>query len=215
MTPLPDRLALHARKVERFLAIVERCLRKTFPEDYHKRCAYAAFGVRALLRKAGAGPVIVGGDFAAFIVARDNRRAGLAGFAFGQDQCSHFWVECQDRLIDVGPSFLPCEASYPVARMPAFMWPLTEPLPVYARYRPQVRFSDADQLSADPVVADRAERFVRLCLETAAAHRGHLAFPGGVVTGEESVRAVARRGDLWASAALRFARMVDRSTLPF
>lgn len=77
------------RQIERIFAVVDRCLRKTFPTDYHKRCAYAALGVRALLDELGLAAAVVGGDSAAFIVARDNSRAGLAGFAFNADQSSH------------------------------------------------------------------------------------------------------------------------------
>ena len=83
------------------------------------------------------------------------------------------------------------------------------------RYRTQTRFADTDQMSADPIITDRALRFVALCGEKARTQRGYLAFPGGLVTGEASVRAAARRGDPWATGALRFAQMADQSSLPF
>ena len=74
--------SLSLRQLERILATVDRCLKKTFPEDHHQRCAYAAFGVRELMRASGAAPEVMGGDFVAFIVARDNRRAGMPFAAF-------------------------------------------------------------------------------------------------------------------------------------
>lgn len=203
------------RQVERVLAVVDRCLRKTFPTDYHKRCVYAAWGVQSLLNDLGYAPVAVGGDFAAFIVAQDNSRAGLAGFAFNAEQCSHFWIECGDRLIDIGPSYLPLEASYPVARMPALAWRMDDPLPAYLRYRVQMRFSPEDRLSTDPVIEARAERFVAACRARAAAQRGHLVFPTGLISGDASVRAIAGKGDSWARGALRFSAMADWSSLPF
>lgn len=207
--------SLSLRQLERILAIVDRCLKKTFPEDHHQRCAYAAFGVRELMRASGAAPEVMGGDFVAFTVARDSRRAGMSGFAYGEGQCSHFWVECDGLIIDPGPSYLPLRSSYPAARMPAVIWSLAEPLPTYLRYRPKLRFQDDAAFSAENVIQARADAFLSVCRERSAAQRGHLAFPGWIMTGRASVIAAARRDDPWAFSALRFDEMTDEASLPF
>lgn len=206
---------LSLRQLERILAIVDRCLRKTFPDDHHQRCAYAAFGVRELMRDAGAAPEIMGGDFVAFIVARDGGRAGMAGFAYGEDQCSHFWVECDDLIIDLGPSYLPLRASYPAARMPAVIFRPSESLPNYLRYRSKLRFPAEAVFSSDTTIKARAEAFLTDCRDRSAAQRGHLAFPGWIMSGRASVIAAACRNDPWAVSALRFDQMADETSLPF
>lgn len=42
---------MQTRQVERVLAVVERCLRKEFLDDFHKRCLYAALGAYTSLKR--------------------------------------------------------------------------------------------------------------------------------------------------------------------
>ncbi|PRY04485.1 hypothetical protein B0G73_112161 [Paraburkholderia sp. BL25I1N1] len=122
-------------EIEHILVTVERGLRQQFPFDFHERCAYASYAIRALLKDAGTQSELVGGDFLAFVVSTDNRRAGVQGFAFGEQQCSHFWVETDDRIVDLGPFFLPRESSYPAVSMPAVAWKMSYALPHDTRRR--------------------------------------------------------------------------------
>jgi len=204
-----------SRQRESILAVVDRCLRKRFPDDFHKRCAYGALGVHTLLRDASVPSRLVGGDFVGFIVARDNSRAGLAGFGFAEEGCAHFWVETDTTIVDLGPSYLSHQASYPVARMPAAAWEPLNRLPAYLRYRAVEHFRDDVGFSADPAIRDRADAFVADCRARWASRRGHLPHPSWVMTGEAAVVTAARRKDRWALGALRFASMTDLADLPF
>jgi hypothetical protein len=103
--------------ITRTLYVVDCSLRKEFPEDFYKRCMYAAFGSTALLQDAGYEANIVGGDFLAFVVAKSEQRAGLQGFGLGTDQPSHFWVEVDNTIVDVGPHYLPEDSRFPAASL--------------------------------------------------------------------------------------------------
>jgi hypothetical protein len=143
---------MHPRQLERILTVVERTLRKTFPDDCQKRCAYSAFGIRSLLQDGGVEATLIGGDFAAFVMSLKGEKAGVQGFGFGEDQCSHFWVEADGRLIDIAPHFLPRESSYPIVPMPAIAWDLREHLPAYLRYRVIERFPASAMMSSDATI---------------------------------------------------------------
>lgn len=206
---------MHLRQLERILTVVERTLRKTFPDDCQKRCAYSAFGIHALLKDAGVEATLIGGDFAAFVMSLDGAQASVQGFGFGEDQCSHFWVEADGRLIDVAPHFLPRESSYPVVPMPAIAWDLSETLPQYFRYRVIERFPEAAMMSSDATINARCERFVAACQERLQAQVGPIDFPTWVATGSASVAKMVNRKDRWALGARRFEGLADLQDLPF
>ncbi|KAK0351527.1 hypothetical protein LTR94_024636 [Friedmanniomyces endolithicus] len=163
----------------------------------------------------------VSNALAAIAVAReigvdeDAIRAGLAGFGFAEEGCAHFWVESDTAILDLGLSYLPNEASYPVARMPAAAWGPIDRLPAYLRYRPTQQFPEDVGFSPDPVIRDRANAFVAECRARWATQKGHLPHPTWIMTGEVAVAAAARRKDPWALGALRFASMTDLADLPF
>ena len=202
-------------QILKLLGVVVRSLRKEFPEDFYKRCYYAAFAMRALLLDAGVEAEIVGGDFVAFIVARDGTRAGLQGFGFGAEQCSHFWVEAEGRLIDVGPYLLPEDASYSVSAMPLVAWDLATPFPAYLRYRPVKRFPADAVMSAVPEQNARCDHFVAACRSRAASHIAGSKPLSWLLTDTNATVAAARSHDSWAIGALRFARMTNISDFPF
>jgi hypothetical protein len=199
----------------RRLGVVVRSLRKEFPDDFHKRCYYAAFAMRALLRDAGVEAEIVGGDFVAFIVSSNGARAGMQGFGFGKEQCSHFWIVAEGRLLDVGPHLLPNDSSYPVAAMPLVAWEMEASLPPYLRYRPVQRFPAEAVMSAVPEQNARCERFIADCrirLSSQIAGSKPLSW---LLTGPSATETAARGRDPWAVGALRFAGMTSVAELPF
>jgi len=205
---------MQLRQLERMLTVVERTLRKEFPADFHKRCGYAAFGLRALLDDAGIEAEAMGGDFAALIITRDGNPA-MHGFAHGQEQCAHFWIELPDRLIDLGPYFLPNEASSPIAQMPAVAWDKTHPLPHYLRYRPLLRFPKDAEMAEDQTIKARSTRFIEQCRQRMAGQVGPAKFTTWIVTGPASAQIAANKRDLWALGAVKFQTWVDPAKLPF
>ncbi|CAN7440941.1 hypothetical protein LJR164_002870 [Phenylobacterium sp. LjRoot164] len=199
----------------KLLGVVVRSLRKEFPEDFYKRCYYAAFAMRALLLDGGVEAEIVGGDVVAFIVSRDGGRASMQGFGFGAEQCSHFWVEADGRLLDVGPYLLPEDASYPVSSIPLVAWDLATPFPAYLRYRRVQRFPADAVMSALPEQNARCDRFIAACRSRAASHIAGSKPLTWLLTDPNATVAAARRHDSWAIGAIGFARMTNISDLPF
>jgi hypothetical protein len=203
-------------QILKLLGVVVRSLRKEFPEDFYKRCYYATFAMRALLLDGGVEAEIVGGDFVAFIVSRDGVRAGMQGFGFGADQCSHVWIEAEGRLLDVGPHLLPEDASYPLSRMPLVAWDLATPFPAYLRYRRVQRFPADAVMSAVPGQNARCDNFIAACRSRAASQvAGAKPLTWLLTDPNATVAAAARSLDSWAIGAMRFARMTSISDLPF
>lgn len=199
----------------RTLSIVDRALRKEFPGDYDKRCLYAAFATCALLQDAGFDANLVGGDVLAFVVAVSGERAGLQGFGFGSDQPSHFWVEVQDTIVDLGPHYLPRGSSFPAVGMPLIAWQPAGDLPVFLRYRRHIRYDAAVQLQSDPAIRARMEQFVSICRARYRTQMGQPKLPAWILSGPEALAAAARNGDAWARNAIRFAQGIDQSQIPF
>ena len=205
---------MHLRKLEHILAIVAETLRQEFPEDFYKRCAYSAFGTLALLRDAGVDALPVGGDFVAFIVSRDGRQASMQGFGFGETQSSHFWVEAEGRLIDLGPHFLPDDARFLAAAMPAVAWDLANPLPRSIHYRTIQRFPAEAELSPEPTIRARCRAFIAKCRSRLDTQADFLKFPTWIVTGKPSMKIAASKRDAWAIGAERFEKLPMPENIP-
>jgi hypothetical protein len=201
--------------ITRTLHVVDRSLRKEFPEDFYKRCMYAAFGTTAILQDAGFGANIVGGDFLAFVVARSGQRAGLQGFGLGSDQPSHFWVEVDDTIVDVGPYYLPDGASFPAVSMPFVAWSPASVFPLYLRYRSNVQYDPRALLDSTPEIAKRLDAFVATCRARYAGQSGQPKLRSWLLTGGTALETAARAGDAWAQNAIRFANGIKEDQLPF
>lgn len=199
----------------RQVSVVDSALRAMFPQDYDKRCMYAAFGLRVLLREAGVNAKIIGGDFVAFVVARTEKRAGMEGFGFGEEYPSHYWVETEDTLVDLGPHYLPRASSYPAAKMPIVTWRTDEPLPLYLRYRTRIRYGPDVELASDAAITARMCDFLEQCANCKNARLGQPKLPSWVLTGTSSLVSAAERGDVWARNAMRFSRVARAEELPF
>lgn len=129
------------RTVEKALAVVDWCLRRQFPDDYDARCMYSAFGVAHLLNKAGIQSFVSGGEIRVFTSTQDGQGHGAQGFGASKtDEPSHYWVDCGDRLLDLGPSYLPYRSSSPIASMPIVAWNYTPGMPRFLSYNAQISF---------------------------------------------------------------------------
>jgi hypothetical protein len=194
------------------LATVDHVLRQRFPDDFDKRCMYAAFGLRALLRRTGIGSEIVGGRYTCFVVSADLQHASHQGFGTGSnDQASHYWVEAQGYLLDPGPHYLPLRSSFPAAPIPMVRWPLASPIPHFMRYQEQARYHQEAKLRSSQEIQDRMNQFLAACEEA----RTDVATPCWQLKGMESLRYAAGNRDRWALGALRFIAEYPPSSLPF
>lgn len=204
------------KAVTRSLSIVDRALRGTFPTDYPKRCLYAAFGIQALLLDLGHDASIQGGDAVAFMVSRSGSRASMQGFAGASEGQAHYWVVVSERLVDIGPHYLPEDSSFLAAPVPMVFWDLKAKLPTYLRYRALEDFGTATSLVATDEIHERMDAFIAQCRRKSKQQLGQPKLPMWLLTSQASVELNAARGDAWAKGALRFASMsTAQQGLPF
>lgn len=69
------------RVIARCATMIDKSLRKSFPNDYHARCLYAALGMHRLATRSGCNSEMVGGDFSALTVALDRSQARFQGYS--------------------------------------------------------------------------------------------------------------------------------------
>jgi hypothetical protein len=201
--------------IVRALGVVDRALRKDFPEDFDKRCMYAASATCVLLHEAGFESTIVGGDFVAFVVSASGHRAGMQGFGGGKDQPSHYWVRVSDKIVDIGPHYLPWSSSFPAATLPFVAWSQASAPPKFLRYRPTVDYGRSVQRLATFDSVDRSEAFVNNCRRRFESQSGQPKLPAWLLTDWKSLKTAAEHGDFWARNAIRFSNETDESSLPF
>lgn len=202
--------------LERSFAIVDRALRQSFPDDYCKRCMYAAFGMQSLLTELGFPASIQGGDVLAFMVARSGKQAGLQGFANASDGHAHYWTVSENRLVDIGPYYLPRDSSFPAVPVPLVAWDMFEQLPPFLRYRIAEDFGRATVLAANETIQQRMRDFIDLCRRKLKHQIGQRRPPNWTLTGTDALLFRGGLGDPWARNAMLFSTMpgiVD--SLPF
>jgi hypothetical protein len=176
---------------------------------------YGSFGLSALLRDEGISTQIIGGDFICAVVAKDGSRMTLQGFA-GQPggMPSHYWVEAQGLLLDLGPMYLPCESSFPASPLPALRWPTTSKLPDFVAYRERVRY-DGGVAIANPELRQRNAEFISHCRKVGRTHTEQIALGTWQLRDFQSLHRAATEGDSWARAATLFLRRSLRAEFPF
>lgn len=199
------------RRLERVLACVVHCLRETFPQDFHRRCAFSARAVLALLEGEGVEAQAVGGRFAALVVADSGERYALQGFRDGPELYPHLWVETDERLIDLGLYLLPLGSPFPAVAAPALAWPRATPLPAALSYEAIGPLARDAPFSLDPVIDALGARFVAACLGWVGRSEREDAFPSWIATGPASLAAAASAGDIWARSVERY-EVLARST---
>ena len=192
-------------RIAHVLTVVLGCLREHFPDDYFRRCAFAARGIRALLDKDGIDGHAVGGRFTALAVARFGPRYALQGFTDSPEPYPHLWVETPQRLIDLGPYLLPYGSPFPIVAMPPLIWDRAEPLPAALRYEPIDVVSDDAPFSVDLLVAREAEAFVTLCMDHCA---DEARFPHWIATGRQALDR--QIDDRWVQGVRHFEQVVNK-----
>jgi len=207
--------ALDLALLEQVMGVVEALLCESFPDDFYRRCAFSAFSVRALLRDVGIDAVLVGGQFAAFVMTPDHARLAVQGFRSGHEPHPHYWVEAEDRLIDLGPHLLAFGSDYPIVAMPAIAWDMSAPLPASFRYKAQQRYPADSPMSIDPKLCAQADAFVERCRTMIAARDPLPRLPTWLATSYAALIAAVERQDAWACGAKRFEQMAQNHPLPF
>lgn len=205
---------VEAAIVERVLCVVDRCLRGQFPDDYYKRCLYASFGVHGLLRAMGHSPVIVGGNFLAFVVSRDQRQASMQGYASESGEHSHYWVELDGSIIDLGTYYLPVGSSFAASEIPALFWDRGYHMPKGLKYAPEARYASPEVGHLDPHIIEKMVPFLAACHSRMGQLLVKPKIGKWLVTSPSSIQQAASKGDLWARAVIRYESM-PAEHLPF
>jgi hypothetical protein len=206
---------LNQDPITRNLAIVDQTLREVFPDDFDKRCMYTVFGLRYLLTEAGLSPQIVGGDFLCLMLSTDNRKTTLQGFGGGTVGPSHFWIEANGILIDLGACYLPRGSSYAAVPTPVIRWPLSIPLPHFLRYQAHIRYHYDVALHSDVTITQRMDEFLERCRIRSQTETRQLKLPSWELTGHASLKSAAQKGSIWARTAIVFHQRMPREQLPF
>lgn len=200
--------------IERILCVVDRCLRGQFPDDYHKRCMYASFGIHGLLQALGHSPVVVGGNFGAFLVSRDERSASFQGYGSDAGEHSHYWVELNGFIIDLGSYYLPVESSFSASEVPVVFWDPGNELPRALVYRAVARYESTETAHLEPHIVEKMEPFLAACHARMSKPLVKPKIGKWLVTTPLSIQRAADKGDQWARAVIRYESMPPER-LPF
>lgn len=176
---------------------------------------YASFGLSALLNDAGMATQIIGGDFLCAVVSQDGSRMTLQGFGSQHSELpSHYWIEAQGTLIDLGPTFLPIRSSYPSAPLPVIRWPLISKLPNFITYRETKRYTEGVKIS-DPIFFRKNCEFVAHCRKLNRDTKTNVDLGAWQLTDWPSLQQAANAGDFWARAMFVFLKRSMRAEFPF
>lgn len=203
-----------AAVVERALCVVDRCLKAQFPDDYYKRCLYASFGMHSLLQAMGHRPVVVAGNFLAFVVSRDLRQGTMQGYGSDAGRHSHFWIELDGAIIDPGTYYLPIGSSFPASEMPALFWHMGYRMPKGLRYVPETRYASPEVAELEPHISAKMMPFLAACHARIAQPLVKPKIGKWLATSPSSIKKAAIKGDLWARAVMRYESM-PADPLPF
>jgi hypothetical protein len=176
---------------------------------------YAAFGMQKLLIDAGEAVNILGGDFLALVVSQDGQRTNLQGFGLGEQQHSHYWIETDDVIVDLGPFYLRQSSSFKAARIPIIKWEKSHSLPVFLRYQQHVRYDQGVMLNSSLEIEERMDTFLEACTHRAARLKGQPKLPSWLLTDLSSLISAANKNDIWAQHAIRFSQETKEDNLPF
>lgn len=160
-----------------------------------------------LLQAQGYSPAIVGGNFGALVVSRDQRTASIQGYASGSGEHSHYWVELDSFIIDLGSYYLPIESSFQACEVPAVFWNASNPLPKGLIYNPADRYLSSDISHLAPHIIERMEPFIAACCARMAKPLAKPRIGKWLVTTPSSIQKAARKGDTWALAVIRYESM--------
>jgi len=126
---------------------------------------------------------------------------------------SHYWVEAQGMLLDLGPAYLPYESSFPASALPVLRWPSTSKLPDFVAYRERVRYAEGVEIDT-PKFSQKNAEFVAHCREVARAETAPISLGTWELSDMQSLHKAAAKGDSWALAALEFIRRSLKARFP-
>lgn len=203
-----------ADPIDTALAVTDYALRQVFPNDFHKRCMYAAIATATLLQEAGVEAHVVGGDFLCLMVSRNGRNMNGQGFGSSSSPApSHYWTVAKGLMIDLGPSYLVHESSFPAVEPPIVRWRQTAPLPGFLAYRARTENAHDAPLD-DRAIQRRLEGFLSHCRALRSSGVAIATLRHWQLKDFASLKIAARARDPWAIAAAHAFRRGVRLAFP-
>lgn len=197
--------------VSRSIAVLDLALRQAFPDDFDRRCMYAAFGLKLLLAEAGFATKIMGGDFLCLVLGSHSRESMLQGFGSSTSpESSHYWIETGAELVDLGPSYLPKGSSFRALPMPVIRWRLTAALPTFLQYRARVQWDTHVELDSSNEIRQRMADFLDTCQRLNQIEAVALKPTAWQLRDFETLRFAAQKGERWAAGALEYSEYPPR-----
>ncbi|AWH87997.1 hypothetical protein [Limnobaculum parvum] len=202
-------------KIENLFAVIDWCIKNSFPEDYDARCLYSACAIHAILISKGVKAVIVGGNMGAFTLSADGRKALLEGFSGGDMvQPSHYWVEANGVILDPCVSYLPRRSRICAVSMPMVAWSKNVALPNYLQYVEKIRYAEEVGFIFPDDIGIRVQEFIEYCQKQYSSKTVKKKFATWLLSNPNELNNAARLGDRWAKGAIRFQSMNSVPTIP-
>ncbi len=104
-----------------------------------------------------------GGRFSAFVVSQDQRRGFVHGYASESGEHSHYWVELDGSIIDLGTYYLPAGAGFLACEMPAVFWDTAYAFPKGLTYAPEASYASSEVAQLAPHIIEKMEPFLAAC----------------------------------------------------
>lgn len=203
------------KTIERILFVVDRCLRKTFPDDYDARCMYGARAIEALLNDNNFDAHLCGGNVAALVVSKHADKSGFDGFGGGTDGPSHYWVSVGNKIVDLGPSYLPKKSKIKVMSLPFISWSDRTRLPDYLRYDTQINFQPLAPLDTSEDIEARMNNFIARCRNRFASQKGNPKLTNWILRDQKTLEQAAQDKNPWALQMTLYPERISKVPEPF
>lgn len=180
-------------KIEELFAATDWCLRNSFPDDYDARCLYSACAIHTILKRKSVKTIIVGGNVGVFTLSADGREVLLEGFGGGDiAQPSHYWIEANGLILDLGVSYLPKRSHMSAVSMPMIAWMKNNPLPNYLQYIDKIRYAEEVEYIFPDDITNRVPEFIRRCEKRYASRTAKKKLPTWLLTNQKDLDKAAR-----------------------
>ncbi|WP_373226265.1 hypothetical protein [Enterobacter cloacae complex sp. ESBL7] len=192
-------------KIEEVFAIIDWCMKKSFPDDYDARCLYSACAIHSIFVNQGIKSSIIGGNLGALTLSIDGNKALIEGFGGGDEtHPSHYWVEANGIIFDINVSYLPKRSRLQAVAMPMVAWSKNIPLPNCLHYVEKIRYSEDVKIRFPDEIAIRMQDFIDLCKKRYYSNVANKRLGTWLLSNPTGLNNAARTGDKWARGAIRF-----------
>jgi hypothetical protein len=84
----------------------------------------------------------------------------MQGYGSESGEHSHYWVELDGLILDLGTHYLPVGSRFSASEMPAMVWDKGYRMPKGLRYAPQAMYDSPQVVHLEPHSAEKMEPFL-------------------------------------------------------